>query len=42
MFNKRALPDEDLEHVPEEKRLRKDLVDCFLGNDLSARELPEL
>ena len=37
MFNKRALPDEDLEHVPEEKRLRKDLVDCFLGNDLSAK-----
>ena len=29
--------DEDLEQVPEEKRLRKDLVDCFLANDLSAK-----
>ena len=37
MFNKRAPPDEDLEHVPEEKRLRKDLVDRFLGHDLSAK-----
>ena len=37
MFNKRALPDEDLEQVPEKKRLRKDLVNCFLANDLSAK-----
>ena len=37
MFNKRSLPDEALEDIPEEKRLRHDLLDVFLGNNLSAQ-----
>ena len=39
MFNKRSLPDEALEDIPEEKRLRHDLLDVFLGNNLSAQFL---
>eukprot|EP00439_Symbiodinium_sp_Y106_P021095 s6992_g2.t1 len=37
MFNKRSPPDEALEDLPEEKRLRHDLLDVFLGNNLSAQ-----
>ena len=36
MFNKRSLPDEAIEEVPPEKRLRHDVVDIFLNNNLSA------
>ena len=36
MFNKRSLPDEAIEELPPEKRLRHDVVDIFLNNNLSA------